>query len=71
MILTIQKYSLNVVYHPGKDLVLPDTLSRAFLQDDNKLLEEKFKVNTLSTIPMSDIKLAELQEETKRDNQLQ
>jgi len=69
--MTIQKYPLNLVYHPGKELILVDTLSRAFLQDDDYPLEEQFEVNTLSTIPMSDTKLAELKEETKGDKQLQ
>ena len=71
MIMTVQKYSLNVVYCPGKELVLADVLSRAFLQDDDDTLEEKFEVNTLSVIPMSDNKLAELKDETEKDKQLQ
>ena len=37
MIMTIQKYSLNLAYRPGKELVLADTLSRAFLHDDDPL----------------------------------
>ena len=69
MILTIQRYSLNIVYRPGKELVLADTLSRAFLQDDKSL--EKFEVNVLSTIAVPDLQLMQLKEETKRDNQLQ
>ena len=71
MIMTVQKYSLNVVYRPGKELVLADTLSRAFLQDDDDSLEEKFEVNTLSVIPMSDNKLTELKDQTEKDKQLQ
>ena len=49
MILTTQRYLINIVYRPGKELVLADTLSRAFLQDDDESLEEKFEVNVLST----------------------
>ena len=37
------KYSLNLVYHPGKEIVLADMLSRAFLQDDDDPLEENFE----------------------------
>ena len=37
MIMTIQKYSLNLAYRPGKELVLADTLYRAFLHDDDPL----------------------------------
>jgi len=69
MIMTIQKYSINVIYRPGKQLVLADTLSRAFLQDD-KTLEENFDVNSLSNVPISDQKLAQLQEATDNDPQL-
>ena len=47
MIMIIQKYSLNLVCRPGKELVLADMLSRAFLQDDDDdPLEENFEVNT-------------------------
>ena len=38
---------------------------------DNDPLEENFEINTLSIIPMSDTNLAELKDETKRNNQLQ
>ena len=71
MILTILRYSISVVYRPGKELVLADTLSRAFLQDDDELLEEKFEVNALSTTAIPDLQLMQLNKETKRDNQLQ
>ena len=71
MILTTQRYSINIVYRPGKELVLADTLSRAFLQDDDESLEEKFEVNVLSTIAIPNLQLTQLKEETKRDNQLQ
>ena len=70
MIMTIQKYSINVIYCLGKQLVLADTLSKAFLQDD-ETLEENFDVNSLSIIPMSDQKVAQLKEATNNDPQLQ
>ena len=63
MIMTVQKYSLNVIYCLGNELVLADTLSRAFLQDDNDLIEENFEANTLLVIPMSDAKIIELKNE--------
>jgi len=65
--MTIQNYSLNVIYCPGKQLVLADILSRAFSQD-NETLEEKFDVNALSIVSMSDEKLAQLKEATDFDN---
>ena len=43
MIMTVQKYSIDVVYHPGKYLVIADTLSRAFLPEPpDNTLEAKF-----------------------------
>ena len=71
MIMTTQKYSLNVTYRPGKQLVLADTLSRAYLPECGGSLEEKFDINTLQTLPISDTKLHQLTEETKRDSHLQ
>ena len=65
MIMTIQKYSLNVIYRPGKELVLADTLSRALLQDDDDLIEENFEVNTVRVILMSDAKMMELKDNEK------
>ena len=53
------EHSINVVYHPGKQLILADTISRALLKDDSAL-EEKLDVNALSIVPMSDKKLAQL-----------
>ena len=35
-------------------------VSRAFLQDDDESLEEKFEVNVLSTIAMLDLQLMHL-----------
>ena len=71
MIMTTQKYSLNVTYHPGKQLVLADTLSRAYLPEYGESIEEKFDINILQTLPISDTKLHQLKEETKKDPQLQ
>ena len=58
-----------MVYHLGKQLVLADTLSRAFVQDD-ETLEEIFGVNDLSTVSKSDEKLAQLKETTDAATQL-
>ena len=46
MIMSIQKYPINLVYCPGKQLVIADTLSRAYLpeQPDNST-SFKFEVN--------------------------
>ena len=57
MIMTVQKYSIDVVYHPGKYLVIADTLSRAFLPEPpDETLEAKFEVNVISIVPISETK---------------
>ena len=70
MIMTTQKYSLNVTYRPGKQLVLADTLSWAFLPECGEFKEEKFDIKILQTLPISDTKLHQLKEESKRDSHL-
>ena len=72
MILSIQKYSINLVYHPGKQLVVADALSRAYLPnqpEDNTSYE--FEVNMVTTLPISAPKLNQLQSMTKSDSDLQ
>ena len=72
MILSIQKYSINLVYRPGKQLVVADALSRAYLPnqpEDNTSYE--FEVNVVTTLPISAPKLNQLQSMTKSDSDLQ
>ena len=71
MIMTTQKYSLNVTYCPGKQLVLANTLSRAHLPECGESIEEKFDINVLQTLPISNTKLHQLKEETNKDPHLQ
>ena len=73
MLLQLQKYSFTLIYKPGKDMVLADTLSRAYIDDDDnacKSLEEDLvcAVNSLlNKAPISDPKLEELRAATKTD----
>ena len=71
MIMTSQKYSLNVTYWPGKELVLADILSRAYIPECEESIEEEFDINILQTLPISNTKLHQLKEETKKDPHLQ
>ena len=72
MIMTVQKYSIDVVYHPGKYLVIADTLSRAFLPEPpDETLEAKFEVNVISIVPISEAKWSQLKQNTQADDQLQ
>ena len=44
MIMTLQKYPLEVKYCPGKELFVADTLSRAALQEEASKLDYKFDI---------------------------
>ena len=72
MIMSIQKYQINLVYRPGKQLVIADTLSRAYLPEypDNSM-SFKFEVNVISVLPISNSKLEQLQSMTQSDSALQ
>ena len=71
MIMTIQKYSISVIYRPGKQLAIADALSRAFLpEQSDDILEEKFEINVLCNLPISEMKLSQLKQETQKDTQL-
>ena len=68
-----QRYDIQLVHKPGKEMYVADTLSRAYLKhsDDNWFTED-FYVNTLSShLPVSDEKLAEFRSATANDSTLQ
>ena len=72
MLLSLQKYDINIVYKPGKHLIIADTLSRANLDIE---FEEKMDLEAqvwllTKNINMTDKKLKELQIETEKDEQL-
>ena len=71
MIMIVQKYPISVRYHPGKELVIADTLSRAFINGEitDPVLQE-FEINLLQSLPISDRKLAKLKTETQKDSSL-
>ena len=72
IITSIQKYSINLVYRPGKQLVIADILSRAYLPDQSDSHTSfEFEVNIVSTLPISKSKLDQLQSMTQPDFDLQ
>ena len=72
MILQIQKYPLIVTYRPGKELLIADTLSRAYLPDEGgNFLDEELEVNLINTLPISENKLELVKYETLQDPPLQ
>ena len=75
ILLRMQKYDYTLEYKPGKELVLPDMLSRAPLPetaDDNNMEEEiTLHVHLVrSSLPVSKPKLEEIREETVNDQSL-
>ncbi|KAF2902106.1 hypothetical protein ILUMI_04094 [Ignelater luminosus] len=73
MRLSLQKYDINLIYKPGKQLIVADNLSRAALSEtfeDNLNLELQVCVVEQNLI-ISDASLNRLIQETKRDDELQ
>jgi len=72
MMMRLQKDAFEVSYERGKDMHLPDTLSRAYLPTTEHPGGAEFKnVNAASFLPVSDSKLREIQQATAEDTTLQ
>lgn len=72
ILLQLQKYSFELKFKPGKDMVLVDTLSRAYIStdpSDTNLEKELACVVHLvvENAPISDAKLDEIKQTTKSD----
>ncbi|XP_075724095.1 uncharacterized protein LOC142766130 [Rhipicephalus microplus] len=67
MRLTLQRYAINLLYKPGKELFLADALSRfpskALLSEQT----ERFNVNVIALVPASEHRLEELRVATAKD----
>lgn len=72
MLLRLQRYSLKVTYRPGKELHIADALTRAFLKEQEDLLEKDLEVNMItSQLPMSEKKLQKFRTGTAEDPEMQ
>lgn len=67
MRLRLQWYDLQVTYRKGKDMELPDTLSRAQLSESTPEIDDLECVSMISFISVSDDKYTELQECTTNE----
>lgn len=75
MRIRLQKFDIKVQYTPGKQLVLADALSRAYITEEDDpygdlALEDEIEYHVsmiLDNIGISDDKLAEIAKETKKD----
>ena len=71
MVLHLQRYDLNVTYKHGKELLIADTLSRAYPNEhDDSLYEESLDANVISSLPMSQAKLDQFQTATRESASL-
>ena len=75
MMLILQPYDLQMKYVCGKYMYLADTLSRAYLpEDDDSALEEEFEYvvhSVVKNLPITTSKLDEFKEATSNDSTLQ
>ena len=75
MLLQLQRYSLNVVYVPGKYMYVADALSRAYTNDDTSTgAPEDMEVmvhSLVASLPVSPEKFAALQKATASDRTMQ
>ena len=73
MLLRLQRYDFIVKYKPGKEMVLADTLSRAYLTNqelDESQMDEDLTCHVhsvLSSKPISEDKLEQIKKETDND----
>ena len=65
MLLQIQPYELTVIFRPGKEIPVPDTLSRLYLQSQDESLQKEIESYVL--IPISLARLLQLKKETLLD----
>lgn len=74
LIMKMQRYDFELIYTPGKHLVLADALSRAPEESHVSLTEKEVEnhVNMIvESLPVSNAKSKQISEETARDKELQ
>jgi transposase InsO family protein len=74
MLLRLMKYNLYVKYQPGPTMYIADTLSRAYIPDDDTSkdteIDVSLRVHTLTDLPVSEDRLQRIKQETLVDNTL-
>ncbi len=80
MYLRLQKYDVKITYRKGSQLVIADTLSRAYLTkdtgkqdngDETETCAKLEEINLVADLPISDDRLKELRDATADDPVLQ
>ena len=71
----LQKYDFNLEYSPGKSMVVSDALSEAYLNNHSTEIDDVDLIHsiqlTFDSLPISEARLNQLQQETASDNILQ
>jgi hypothetical protein len=73
MRIRLQRYNATVKYKPGKDIPVADTLSRSGASEENPSEDldlESYVESILKEMPVSDGKMEEIPDSTKRDEEL-
>ena len=71
MLLKVQKYDVSIVYKPGPDMYLADTLRKAFLPNTDNAQGEFERVDAVKLLPMTDERLTEMRASARDDYVLQ
>ena len=71
MLLKTQKYDINIIYKPGPQMHLADTLSRVFLASSENTQGEFERGNALKLLPMSKERQERIKKSTEADEVLQ
>ena len=73
MLFSLQRYNINLLYKPGRDMIFADTLSRAHLKEDGEEINEEeliAQIHMICSNTASDEK-KNIQEITQKDDVLQ
>lgn len=70
LLLSLQKYDIEVKYKPGKTMFLADALSRNYLDETREELAPNLLINQISYLPVSPEKYRDIQQATSNDEEL-
>ena len=70
--MALLRYELKVNYRPGKDMVIPDALSRAVIDGPVPEINDVAEIDSIiSSLPITDERLSEVRGKTAADPVLQ
>ena len=64
MLLKVQKYNVTIIYKPGPEMYLTDTLNRAFLPNTDNAQGEFEHIKAVKLLPMTAKRLEEMRTST-------